>query len=119
MTIDMLAWPTRFSKTRRERPGTALKPRACSAPKTKVLEHFQRDFGRRNLPRKYIACRTPQISGFNVPVPFPRGAYRDRHERGAELRWTRSAVRNPLRGRAALLADGEVMWSWRSDAGAK
>jgi hypothetical protein len=68
---------------------------------------------------KYFAWRIPQISGFNVPVPFLRGAYRDRHERGAGLRWTRGAVRNSLRGRAALLADGQAVWSWRPDAGAK
>jgi hypothetical protein len=68
---------------------------------------------------KYIASGIPQISCFIRPVPFLRGAYRDRHERGAGLRWTRSAVRNPLRGRAALLADGEAVWSWRPDAGAK
>jgi len=44
----------------------------------------------------------------------PGGAYRDRHERWAGMRWTRAA-----RKTSAMLADGEAVWSWRPDAGAK
>src|SRR6201992_1765469 len=41
----------------------------------------------------------------NRPGPL-RGAYRDRHERWAGMRWTRTRVR-----RSARIADGEAVWS--------
>jgi hypothetical protein len=49
-----------------------------------------------------------------------RGAYRGRHGRWV---WNAVDAKVPgaisLRGRAALDVDGEVVWSWRPDAGAK
>ena len=68
---------------------------------------------------KYFASGIPQISGFIRPVPFPRGAYRDRHERGAELRWTWQHQAQFFARTNDVAADGEVVWFWRSDAGAK
>jgi hypothetical protein len=43
-----------------------------------------------------------------------RGAYRDRHERGAECGGREDADR-----RTAVFADGQVVWFWRPEAGAK
>jgi hypothetical protein len=48
-----------------------------------------------------------------------RGAFRDRHER-----WARDAMdathRSAIFARTSdVFADGEVVWSWRPDAGAK
>jgi len=48
------------------------------------------------------------------PVPHPSGAYRDRHGRRAGCDGRFSAAR-----RAAREADGEIVWSWRPDAGVK
>ncbi len=45
--------------------------------------------------------------------PGKRGVSRSSRTRGG-MRWTRAC-----RWRTALLADGEVVWSWRPDAGAK
>jgi len=49
-------------------------------------------------------------------IPRPkRGAYRDRHGR-----WARDAMAEVSRGRRAReFSDGEVVWSWRPDAGVK
>ena len=49
-----------------------------------------------------------------------RGAYRGRHGRWV---WNAVDAKAPgainLRGRTALYVDGEVVWSWRPDAGVK
>jgi hypothetical protein len=47
------------------------------------------------------------------PVP-PKGAFRDRHRRGAGMRWTLMVSLT-----RALEADGEDVWSWHPDAGVK
>jgi hypothetical protein len=46
-----------------------------------------------------------------------RGA-RDRHERWSGMRWTRHG-QALLRKTTGDAADGEIVWSWRPDAGAK
>jgi hypothetical protein len=74
----------------------------------------------RNLPVVPI-CRTPRALPCRAnhndasahPAPI-RGALRGRHERWSGMRWTRRVIR-----RMTVQADGEVVWSWRSDAGAK
>jgi hypothetical protein len=43
-----------------------------------------------------------------------QGAYRDRHERGAEC-----GGRGSCRQTSGMNADGEAVWSWRAPAGAK
>jgi hypothetical protein len=47
----------------------------------------------------------------NPPFRTEQGAYRDRRERGAECGGRVGAVR-----RAAIDADGEVVWFWRAQA---
>src|SRR5882762_5443713 len=64
--------------------------------------------------KKYSALDSPQISGFISPSRLIEEGRTRRHERGGGMRWTR--VRRQTTG---ARADGEVVWSWRSDAGAK
>jgi hypothetical protein len=67
-----------------------------------------------SLPKKYFAFSETQISR-NVPAVPPRQEGRTRrHERGAGCGGRFGDAR-----RAALEADGKVVWSWRPDAGAK
>jgi hypothetical protein len=60
-----------------------------------------------------LRCRANQNDALACPAPI-RGALRGRHERWSGMRWTRHVIR-----RMTLQADGEVVWSWRSDAGVK
>jgi hypothetical protein len=65
--------------------------------------------------KKDSVSRRPQIKSILIAVPPPyegRFAIVTDVERG--MRWTRQHV-----DERGLLADGEVVWSWRSDAGAK
>jgi len=50
----------------------------------------------------------------SLAVPSHRGAARDRHGRGAGC-----GGRGLRTWRERDLADGEVVWSWRPDAGVK
>jgi hypothetical protein len=60
-------------------------------------------------------CSHPQISGFLALVSFPQeGRFAVVTDVGSGMRWTRRVIR-----RMTLQADGEVVWFWRSDAGAK
>src|SRR6266851_8009207 len=63
---------------------------------------------------KFSACPVGQISDLTPRVSPERGAARDRHETRGGMRWTRK-----LRLTSAADADGEVVWSWRPDAGVK
>jgi hypothetical protein len=57
--------------------------------------------------QKYSASRSPQITFKTLAIPSHfRGAFRDRHGRGAGRRWTRR-----LRLTSAAEADGEAVWS--------
>ena len=66
--------------------------------------------------KKYFALPVGQIISTSSRHPASiRGTYRDRHERGV-----RDAVdANCIARRAFQFADGEVVWSWRLDAGVK
>jgi hypothetical protein len=56
-----------------------------------------------------------QISGFSSHHPaLSRGAYRDRHET-----WGGDAVDVEVPLTSGAEADGEIVWSWRRDAGVK
>jgi hypothetical protein len=65
-------------------------------------------------------CVVGQIKTMLSPIPHPqRGAARDRHGR-----WERDAMDAHRRAQficatSGVCADGEVVWFWRSDAGAK
>src|SRR6516164_945735 len=78
----------------------------------------QSDFGKVICPSCQCAasrrdCRNTQISGFLTSVLLPqRGALRDRHER-----WQRDAMDAACQQTNDNVADGEVVWSWRPDAG--
>ena len=67
-----------------------------------------------SLAQKHSASSVGQINGLNPPVSPEGGAARDRHERCGGIRWTRRC-----RLTSGAAADGEVVWSWRPDAGAK
>ena len=94
--------PTRLGKNRNSCPASTGKslPRAktCLVPAQKIFRFF------RNPNQSYVR---------NRPGPI-RGAYRDRHGRWAGMRWTRSRQQTTDAG-----ADGQAVWSWRSEAGAK
>jgi hypothetical protein len=66
------------------------------------------------LPKKYFASPFARNTFSDSGRPAShRGAYRDRHER-----WVRDAVDAGLRRKTSVAdADGEVVWSWRLDAG--
>ena len=64
--------------------------------------------------KKYSALYSPQINGFIVLSCLIEEGRTRRHERGGGMRWTRAR-----RQTTGARADGEVVWSWRSDAGAK
>src|SRR5712691_6114442 len=64
--------------------------------------------------KKYSALDPPQISGFISPSRLVEEGRTRRHERGGGMRWTRAR-----RQTTGARADGEVVWSWRSNAGAK
>ena len=56
-------------------------------------------------PKSVALCARPAAA---------RGAFRDRHERGRQ-----DAMDALARKTNAAHADGEAVWSWRPDAGAK
>ena len=72
----------------------------------------------------YVSTRLRRNNSFGRLLDAPlidsgrpasnKGAYRDRHERWCGMRWTRWQ-----RKTSATDADGEVVWSWRPDAGVK
>jgi hypothetical protein len=67
-----------------------------------------------SLPAKNIPLSPSGKSPLCLRTSHPlRGALRTSRTRG-EMRWTRWRAR-----RNALIADGEVVWSWRPGAGAK
>jgi hypothetical protein len=84
--------------------------------------------------------RRPQITSTLPRIPPHEGAFRDRHERGGGERWPRrlAGVFTPTNELIRLredcdgmvpglshrfsheaFADGQAVWSWRPDAGAK
>jgi hypothetical protein len=70
--------------------------------------------------RKYSVLCSPQISGFIALSRLVQGAFRDRHGRGGGQRWPREVAAFSMGMRTNdHLADGQAVWSWRPDAGAK
>jgi hypothetical protein len=71
-------------------------------------------FARRaNVPHAVGLNPTPN-QWLHFTVLLPQGAYRDRHGR-----WKRDAMDAIGHEMNDAIADGEVVWSWRTDAGAK
>src|SRR5215510_11358012 len=69
---------------------------------------------RANLPHSVGIALTPKsVASLRRPASS-RGALRDRHEC-----WQRDAMDAILQQTNVGIADGEVVWSWRPDAGAK
>jgi hypothetical protein len=76
--------------------------------------HFKLILAVHSSQQKYSALDLPQISGFiSLSRLIEEGRTR-RHERGSGMRWT--WVRQQTTG---ARADGQAVWSWRPDAGAK
>jgi hypothetical protein len=70
--------------------------------------------------QKYSASRLPQIKLTVSAVPaHKRGVSRSSRTLGTGCDGRGSVRRNFCARRMMQLADGEVVWSWRSDAGAK
>ena len=68
------------------------------------------------LPRKIFRLSRRANQRYQLAPSHPmRGAARDRHELWGEMRWTRTSPTDVRRG----LADGEVVWFRRPDAGVK
>jgi hypothetical protein len=68
------------------------------------------------LPEKYSASSAAKITPMSPAVPprLKRGVSRSSRNVGCGMRWTRWWRRT-----GATDADGEVVWSWRPDAGVK
>src|ERR1700687_2441007 len=100
-------------------------------PKGLVISPVGQISGAGDLPvqphfQKYFRSRLTQIKSISSAVSSPRGAYRDRHGRGAGCGGRGSAGRETglqggsnglvsnqtARRRTALFADGEAVWSW-------
>ncbi len=100
----LLAMTTRRDRALRDRNVTARRAnhssraKTCPAPRAKNISLFQK-------PKSVVVF---------APSRPDRGAFRERHGRGAGCGGRDGDAR-----RAALKADGEVVWSWRPDAGVK
>jgi len=93
----------------------ALKLRKPRAPKLQFAEPIQSDLGCPVLLAKIFRFCSPSIDGFFRAVPArKRGVSRSSRTLGTECGGRFGDAR-----RAAREADGEVVWSWRPDAGVK
>jgi hypothetical protein len=73
------------------------------------------DVARRVNLSHSVGLTFPKIRSIIRRIPTRcRGAFRERHEMWAGMRWTWRC-----RETSGYLADGEVVWSWRAPAGAK
>src|SRR6266567_806301 len=71
---------------------------------------------KKKLPRVGL----PQIKLTVSAVSFSQeGRFAVVTDVGSGMRWTHIAERDSLARTNGVCADGEVVWSWRSDAGAK
>jgi hypothetical protein len=74
----------------------------------------QADWVVQSLAQKYIAFVFAEIDVCLRRSAPTQGAYRDRHDTRRGMRWTWMG-----RETSGIIADGEVVWSWRAHAGAK
>jgi hypothetical protein len=104
----------RNESARRMSPVFLGRARSAALPDGQISE-----FAVQPLSQKYSCFVLTQITSISTTVPT-QGAYRDRHGRGAGCGGRGSVRRDRLsRGRMMLVADGEVVWSCRPDAGVK
>jgi len=108
------SWLVRFELQRRPQHPLARNDKVASLHATKQpdgqIKQILSSPSRKNIP-----LNPSGKSGLPTRPSHPtRGAARDRHERAVGC-----GGRGGLRRRARLIADGEVVWSWRPGAGAK
>src|SRR5882672_6326980 len=84
------------------------------ARKQQFRVRIQRDLGRPVPCEKIIRFVLAPNQRFPLRIPARQEGRTRRHGRWAGMRWTRER-----RKTSAVRADGEVVWSWRSDAGVK
>src|SRR5260370_36285026 len=83
------------------------------ARKNQFRERNHADLGCPDRRTKTFFFLKIRNHGHLAAVPLPaRGALRDRHER-----WVRDAMDAVARETNVASADGEAVWSWRTDAG--
>jgi hypothetical protein len=70
-------------------------------------------------PVQISAWRSAKINHILLASRLVQGAFRDRHGRGGGERWTRAIAALSGMRTNDRLADGQAVWSWRPDAGAK
>jgi len=109
-----ISWLVRFELQRRPQHPLARNGKVASLHATKQpdgqIKQILSSPSRKNIP-----LNPSGKSGLPTRPSHPtRGAARDRHERAVGC-----GGRGGLRRRARLIADGEVVWSWRPGAGAK
>ena len=86
------------------------------APKIEFVEPIQADLGRPDLARKIFRFSFSKNRVFPRGIPpHAEGRTRRQDTLSCGLRWTWDAGAR----RAQAAADGEIVWSWRPDAGAK
>src|SRR5712691_3217608 len=93
---------------------TASSSEKSHARKSQFREPIQRDLGRPVPREKIIRFVLSPNQWFPLRIPARSEGRTRRHGRWAGMRWTRER-----RETSAAHADGEIVWSWRSDAGAK
>ena len=106
-----------------EIPGSSLTRR----PGMTAARAARGAFARNDGAARKLPCPSCQSAAYRRALPLPpnqsdhsriphpiRGALRDRHER-----WARDAMDAIDHETNDFIADGEVAWSWRPDAGAK
>ena len=109
-----------IAPTRRANHPLAAEPNGSKASpyrlrkKSNFLKHFKLILAVQSCAKKYSAFSSPQINGFISPSRLIEEGRTRRHERGGGMRWTRTR-----QWTTGVRADGQAVWSWRPDAGAK
>ena len=109
-----------IAPTRRANHPLAAAPNGSKAShyrlrvKSSFLKHFKLILAVQSARKKYSASRRPQINGFIAP-----SASSKRDVRVVTNVEAGCGGRGGVEKTSDAAADGEIVWSWRSDAGAK
>jgi hypothetical protein len=109
-----------IAPTRRANHPLAAEPNGSKAShdrlrvKSNFLKHFKLILAVQSWAKKYSALYSPQISGFIAPSRLMKRGVRVVTNVGAGC-----GGRGSVEKTSDAAADGEIVWSWRSDAGAK